>query len=189
MRNITENFSPHNNFWDFNQQFKIVEPFKSFYNKDRTKDRKKSSDIMWGIALMYHPESDIYDMSDKEERVARDMLKFKKGFKWDEYQELIDAFIDMALTQAQKSLRNWELAMKDRDDFLATQKYHFGYIETTPDGVEIEHKSNVKELDEMRGRTIKLYQDLMKIQTEMSKELVARGKGSKIKSMTDEGLI
>ena len=189
MRNITENFSPANNFWDFNQQFKVVEPFKSFYNKDRTKDRKKSSDIMWGIALMYHPESDIYDMSDKEERVAQDMLKLGKDFDWGKYEDLISSFIDMALTQAQKSLRNWELAIKDRDEFLATQKYHFGYSEFTPDGVEIEHKSNVKELDEMRGRTIKLYQDLIKIQSEMSKEIVARGKGSKIKSLSDEGLI
>ena len=190
MRDITENYSPTNNFWKYNPQFLVIDPFKTFYSKDRSKNKKKSSDIMWAISFIHHPNSDVYNLKDKENRIAKDMLNAGDDFSWSKYSEIIDAFKDAVLSQAQESLVNWEKALKDRDNFLANQQYHFGIIEYGDDGLPIkEYKSNVKELDEMRGRTFKLYQEFFKIKKELEQEEVSRGRGQKIMSLSDEGAI
>lgn len=188
MSSITSNYSPDNNFWDFYPQYATVDPFKSLKGKDRTKNKSGSSTLMWAIAFVYHPKSELYNMSDKFERIAVDMLGEAKGFKWSKYKALSDAFINITLTTAEKGLINWENGLKDRDSFLAKQEYHFGYSKETEDGF-MEYKSNVKELDEMRGRTAKLYQEFFKIKKELEDEDVARGKGQKISSMGDSGEI
>ena len=188
MRNILENYTPKNNFWQFNPQFLSIEPFKSFYKDDKSKGKKKSSDIMWAIALVNHPESDIYYISDKYERVAEDMLGEDISV-WGKYSKLVEEFLDAALTQAQKSMHSWNQAMIDRDKFLSKQRYHFEEeVEDEEGNIRI-IKSNVKELDEMRGRTAKLYQDYLKIKKELEEDAITRGKGQKIKSLSDEGSI
>lgn len=189
MEDITKSYSPNNIFWDMFPQFTIINPFKDLYSKDKSKGKKTSSTLMWAIALLYHPKSDIYNLNDKFERIAKDMLKKKPDYDWSKHKELIDTFIDMALSQAEKSMHFWSESLKDRDDFLSKQEYHFSYSVTDPEGNMFDYKSNVKELDEMRGRTAKLYQDYFKIKKELSEEEVARGRGQKIVSLTDEGLI
>lgn len=185
MRNITESFNLTNNFWDFNPQFLAIPLFEKLHKSDKSRGKKTSSNIMWAITLCNHPESDIYYYSDKENKVYK-MVK-DKSFKLEDYVEHIEAFKDMCLTQAQKSLVAWEDRLRDRDSFLADQEYHFGYVDK--DGVE--YKSNVKELDEMAGRTAKLYQEFAKIGKEIAEEKLEdkRGKGNKIKSATDAGEI
>ena len=115
---------------------------------------------MWAIALCHHPKSDLYNTPDKDIRVF-DMVK-DKSFKLDDYKEHIELFKEMSLSQAQKSLIAWDGRLKERDKFLRDQEYHFGYTESNEE-LSKEFKSNVKELDEMLGRTAKLYGEYFKI--------------------------
>jgi hypothetical protein len=189
MRNIVENFNVNNSFWEYNPSFKIASPFKELFNSDKSRGKKNSSNIMWAIALCYHPSSDLYNLPDKEVRVF-DMVK-DKSFKLKDYTEYIKEFLDTCLSEAQKSLIAWDNRMKSRDGFLANQEYSFGYEVRDEEGSLIKvHKSNVKELDEMMSRTSRIYQEYFKIKKELNEEdQIKKGRGGKNLSLSDAGEI
>jgi hypothetical protein len=178
MRDITQTYSPNNNFWEQHPQFTTVNPFKKIWASDKSRGKKVTSDLMWAIALIYHPKSDLYYMPSKIERISLDMLKIKKNELdsfWEENKVFVDAFKDMVITQAVKSLVVWEEAMKDRDEFLSTQRYTFGYT----DEAGIEYKDNTKLLDEMRARTPKMYAEFFQIKKAIEEEDAKDSKNNK----------
>ena len=185
MRNIVENYTPDANFWEMNPQFTVINPFRSIWKSDKSRGKKSTSDIMWVIALCYHPRSDLYSITNKEEFIVSSYLGIKDQSKieqfWTENKHLVDAFVDAALTQAEKSLIAWENGMKDRDKFLSEQKYSFGYIK---DGVE--YKDNTASLDNMRSKTARMYDEYFKIKRELDEE-AALTKNVKIQSPTATG--
>lgn len=190
MRNVTENFDIDTIFWDYNPQFKIVSPFKSLYNSDKSRGKKNSSNIMWAIALCYHPKSDLYNLDDKEVRVF-EMIK-DKSFKLKDYTEHIEEFKNAALSQSEKSLVAWDDRLRSRDSFLEGQEYTFGYDEIFYDNdgesTTRSFKSNVKDLDDMLARTAKLYQEYFKIKKELNEEdQTSKGRGGKNLSLSDSG--
>lgn len=174
MSNPLINYNEVNNFWKVNPQYLVIQPFKSFYKEDKTKDKKYSSDIMWSISLIFHPESELYYTVEKEEKILTEKLKVKKKDVdkfLEDYKYIIDPFIDMSLTQGQKSLVSWEKRMKQRDEFLASQHYHFGYVEG-----DIEYRDNTKALDDMNSKTGKFYEEYFKIQKDLSAEKLKENK-------------
>lgn len=182
MRNITENFNLNNNFWDYNPQFKIVSPFKELFNSDKSRGKKTSSNIMWAISLCYHPESDLYNLPDKDIRVF-DMVK-DKSFKLEDYDEYVELFKDMCLSQAQKSLEAWDSRMKQRDRFLKDQEYTFDQY----NDLGRVDKGTADQLDKMAANTGKLYQEFFKIKKDLNEEeQTAKGKGGKNLSLSDSG--
>jgi len=184
MRNITENFNTNNNFWDYAAQFKVVSPFKELYSSDKSRGKKSSSNIMWAISLCYHPASDLYNLPDKEDRVF-DMVK-DKSFKLKDYEEQIELFKDMCLTQAQKSLESWDTRMRQRDVFLKDQEYNFDQYDDLGKTI----KGTADQLDKMAANTGKLYQEFFKIKKELNEEeQTAKGKGGKNLSLSDSGEI
>ena len=56
-----------NSFWDEFPELKIPSTFNELYTKDKSKDKNKSSRIMWAIHLHSHPESKLSNLPDKEE--------------------------------------------------------------------------------------------------------------------------
>jgi hypothetical protein len=179
MRNIVENYNKNANFWELNPQFIAINPFKQLYKTDKSKDKKESSLIMWAIALAYHPKSDLYYIEDKEEKLAKDLVGIKKSdidTFWNNNKFLVDAFIDAALSQAEKSLISWEKRLKQRDAFLAEQQYTFGYV----DEEGVEYKDNTKAFDDMQSKTAKFYEEFFKIKKELQdEEILSRGKKEK----------
>jgi len=187
MRNIVEQYSPDNNFWEVNPQFTAINPFKKIWAPDKSRGKKVSSDLMWAIALLNHPKSDLYYIPNKEEKITVDFLKIKKSEVdsfWEENKYLVDAFKDAVLTQADRSLLAWETFMKERDEFLEQQKYTFGYI--NEDGIEF--KDNVKSLDEMRARTAKMYSEYFQIKKEVEEEDVKNSSNKKGYSSSEAGI-
>jgi len=195
MQDLTKSFSPTNNFWEFYPAFTVVKPFKQLYNSDKTRGKMGSSNIMWAIALCYHPKSDLYNLKDKEERVF-EMVK-DKSFKLEDYEEHIEVFIDTTLTQAEKSLYAWEKRLKNRDKFIDSQEYTLDYYVKNKNGDNILSKSGnlvtekgtADQLDKMAANTPKLYQDYFKIRKELIDEEQIKGKGGKNLSLSDAGEI
>lgn len=187
MRDIVQGYNPKINFWEANPQFTVINPFKRIYKADKSKGKKDTSDMMWAIALIYHPKSDLYYVEDKEYMVARDQLNINDADIdkfWDKNKEVVDAFIDAALTQAEKSLLSWEKRMKQRDAFLSEQTYTFGYVDD--DGTE--HKDNTKSFDDMQSKTAKFYEEFFKIKKELLEE-ASVSKNKREKSATADGSI
>lgn len=181
MRNIVENYSPKNNFWEHNPQFTLIQPFRKLWKSDRTKDKNGSSDLMWATALIYHPKSDLYNVTGKEEKVSETMLGIKASDVekyWADNKEIVDAFIDSALTQAEKSLVSWYEYMKKRDIYLKNTEYYFDQYKTdkmgnnmlSKTGQYIMEKGTAEQLDKAWGASKSMWADYEKIIKAVSEE-------------------
>ena len=185
MRNITNIYSKNINFWEELPQFTLIEPLKTLYKNDKSRSKITTSTIMWAIALIHHPGSDIYYVSDKVQQISKSLLD-DENFDWKKYSEHISAFIDASMTQAQKSKVEMEKRLKNRDEFLSEQKYSFDYYNDSGRLV----KGTADQLDAMEGRTHKLYENYFKIQKELeTEEKDASRKGSKMESLSDSAAI
>ena len=170
------------NFWELNPNFKIL--FDDLYSKDKSKDKVESSKIMWSLYLVLHPSSDFYNLPDKRTLVVEKFLKVNK-FKWEDYKKEEDLFKDIGLTQAQRSLFDWNELMKGRMDYLKSQKYYFDYVDDKGKFI----KGTAEQLDRAFSATPKMYADYDKIVKSMQEEEYQLGKGNKILSLTDAGEI
>lgn len=138
------------NFWEAYPQLLLIKDLKDFKKKE-----KNSSDICWKIVLCYHPGSDLYDLSGKEEEIfGKEYASFM-----DKYSVVISKIKDLCIPQFLKSLISWNDRMNQRDEFLSLQKYHFDYYNDEDKLI----KGNSDQLDKMNANTFKLYQDYFKI--------------------------
>ena len=181
---IPDLFKGDENFWEMNPQYKYI--FSDFYDKDKSRNKEQTSRIMWAIFFRMHPKSDFYNLANRDELIANKWLKDPK-FKWSDYQSQIDLFVDTILTQAEKSLNAWNETMAKRDIFIHAQEFTLDSYEMTPAGKTVIVKGTADQLDKMLANTSKLYQEYTKIQAELQKDEIKRGKANKPKSLSDAG--
>ena len=177
---VLDNYREGVNFWNANPQYMII--FKDLYTEDKSKNKEKSSTIMWAVFFYIHPRSDFYNLPDKDVILARDFIK-DKSFKWESYADVISRAEEAILSQAEKSLVSWDKTLKKRDEFIHSQEF-------TLDNYNEEGrlvKGTADQLDKMLANTNKLYQEYFKILKELKNEEDIRGKGNKIKSLSDSG--
>lgn len=189
---IPDLFKGDENFWEMNPQYKYI--FSEFYENDKSKNKEKTSRIMWAIFFRLHPKSDFYNLSNRDELIASKWLKDPK-FKWSDYQDQLNLFSETILTQAEKSLNAWNETMAKRDQFIYSQEFTLDHYAVDSKGNNIlsktgkliVEKGNVEQLDRMLANTSKLYQEYAKIQAELQKDEIKRGKANKPKSLSDAG--
>jgi hypothetical protein len=146
--NILNNFDTDVNFWEMNPQFKLYDTFKDYYKNDKSRSKNDSSQVMWAIALLLdkskHNQFRNIPIDEKKEQLAKHFIKDNK-FDWDnpKIYTLMEAYKKFALSQAMRSMANWELKMKERDEFIAN----------TPFSID-----TAKELDTMLANYPKLFQ-------------------------------
>ena len=195
---IVELYYKGNNFWDINPEFRILDVFNNFYTKDKSKNKEHSSNIMWALAFCVRRESPMYNLPDKWELSAKDIVKDPK-FKWSDYEDLVALFKSTYLTQAERSLLAWDELMSKRDKYLKEQDYYFDkYMidEETGDNVRsstgrlVIVKGTAEQLDKAFAVTPKMYHDFSKIKLAIEEdEIMKKGKGDKMLSLGDTGQI
>lgn len=170
------NWESDRNYWVQNIQHKLI--FKEVYRGDTTRDKKRSSMFMWGLALIYNPTSEIVDWKEEKKiKHVEDFLwkKDAKGFKpmmkkWASTMESIDGGDTSALRQ----LREWERIMDEKSVFLAELKYD---------------KASYKMIEEMLSSNGKLYAEYDRIMQLVRKESIISehtiGKGEE--SLLEQG--
>jgi len=168
-----------NNFWETMPEFRVLDIFDKFYKADTSKNHEHSSDIMWSIVFCLRKESPLYNLPNKWVLSARDIIKDDK-LNWDKYEDLIFAFKQSFMTQAERSLLAWEELMAKRDKYLKSQEYFFDSIQ---EGKLI--KGTAEQLDRAFSATPRMYSDFHKIKKEIEDDEIKRGKGNKVKSLTD----
>jgi hypothetical protein len=135
------------NFWVANPNFTSVTKFKEWMDKDKSKDKRDSSQVMWAIVLLLDMNtSNIWRNLaevDKKLLIKEDFLK-DKTFNWEDKQvkELIDEYTERLLTIAEKMLRNFNLKLIDRQKFIDDTAYDM---------------ENADQLDKMMINTSKIY--------------------------------
>lgn len=183
---VPDIFTDKDNFWELNPSFVFI--LNDFYNSDKSKNKEKSSKIMWAIYFRTHPKSDFYNLANKDAIIKTRWLK-DESFKWEDYEEVINTFKEISLTQAEKSLVEWDIMLKKRDDFMHSQDFTLDYYETLDSGKVVIRKGTADQLDKMLANTNKLYAEYFKIQKELSDEEITRGRGNKPLSMSDSNEI
>lgn len=187
--NMIEKWNSVNNFWETFPQLRVIDLFNKFYMKE--KDKTFSSNIMWAIAFCVRRDSPMYNLPNKWELAAKDIVK--KDIDWDKYDEFINTFKQSVMTQAERSLLAWEELMFKRDKYLKTQDYYFDKYATNDNGDNVLSrtgqlvtiKGTAEQLDRAFSATPKMYSDFEKIKKNIEEDDIKRGRGNKPKSMSE----
>jgi hypothetical protein len=188
--NTVELFEPGIIFWEVNQQFKIVNPFKKIYDKDKSKNKKESSTSMWFIAHCYDMNSKFYRLPTEEKHkvIAEDFcgdVNFYENNQ-DLLDDLIEAFINLADTPVQRAMRDLEAKIQERATFIRKTEYTLDYYEDNGKGGYITKKGTADQLDRMMANTKKLMDLFADIKKELSiEESQGTGKGGQVNSLND----
>lgn len=157
---VLNKFDTDINFWNENPQMKSMVNFEELYTKDKSKNKVDSSQIMWAIALLLdkskHNNYRNLPEEEKKEQLAKYFLK-KPDFDWEDPQIriLTETYYKTCISQAERSLIEWENKLKERDEFIAACPYNADTFEM---------------LDKMLANTFKMYQQYQSIKAQLQLE-------------------
>lgn len=166
-------------FWKNFPELKYAPIIGDLYTKDKTKDKNKSSKIMWGIYMCEMPDSKLYNRPNKYTEVEQRFLK-GEGFEFDDNQPLLESFRESALSDADRALTDWNDLMSLRRTNLR-RLYTESIVGKKAKDIDVKA---LKELDAMLAATPKLFDDYKKVKADFVEQLVHK-KGSKFKSSSD----
>ena len=169
-----DSYDVTSNFWKVNPQLQLI--YSDIYKSDKSKDKSDSSKLMWAIVLYTdNTDENKYVNLNQKERLTLIHKDLLKEFNADDNKENIKTYESLFLTKVQKSLRNLELKLEERDEFIASHKYD---------------EMTYEMLDKMLVASDKLYKLLASAMEEFDKEVIAESvKGGVIESATEKKLI
>jgi hypothetical protein len=165
-----------NNFWELNSDLIILDEFSKLYYKDKSKDKQDSSKILWAIFYAYNPESKFFNYPNKQDVISQSFIKDSK-FKWEDYKDLIEAYKNVVLTDAERALINWNEIMTMRDQSIK---------DLYKKAIEESDTDELVKIDKMLANTPKMFEDYKKIKKDYEEEKVTK-KGKTIASLSDSG--
>lgn len=134
MSTIINNFNTEENFWQLYPDLLFIGEFKEYYKSDKSRGKKDSSSVMWAIAMLIDKSKNNrfrnLPEGEKKEQLSKHFLE-NESFDWDSPKNriLIETYEKMILSQAMRSLRNWESKMKERDEFIKNTPYNIDTFE------------------------------------------------------------
>lgn len=163
---MINNFDVTQNFWDLYPDFKIALSFKEIYKSDKSRNKESSSKLMWFVALTTDLNSKYYRMpqDDRFNLIAEDYMEDIKYYKSNKIKidKLIEDYIMLEFSAAQRQLREWDIKQDERSAFIATLKYSLDTYE---------------DLDKMAVNTKKIYDTFKTIKDDLAKEESGEGTG------------
>lgn len=172
---MINHFDTSENFWELYPDFKDALSFKRLYKSDKSRNKESSSRIMWYVAYTTDINSKYYKLPENEKHaiIGGDYMGDEQYYEKNKerIQPIIDDYIKINFTAAQRQLRDWEIKMDERAEFIKKMPYN---IDTYED------------LDKMAANTAKLFDTFKKIKEDISKEEGdGVGKGGAIASLND----
>lgn len=169
------NFDVKNNFWEVNSNFLILDTFKELYENDKSKKKDNSSKFMWGLSLLLHPDSILFNISITERRrIISAEYMHNEAFNWKEVDGYVQAYQKLVLSSAERQLMLWTRFMDEKTEFMSS----------------LEYKTSWEEIEKMLLSNGKLYSELQRI-TEQIEKQAADGavKGDAEESASERGEI
>lgn len=130
---IIDRFDVNSNFWEVNPQLQVAGPFKKLYTSDKSRGKMVSSKLMWTIALIWDRGSKYYSQPEEgpDGKIAllfEDFFGDKDYYKnnKEKVEELKVFYLTLQETVAEKTLRNIEEKLKERDMFIKKTEYTLG---------------------------------------------------------------
>jgi len=162
------------NFWKEFPELVLAPGLDKLFKQDKSKDKKDSSLLMWGIDLCENIESKFYKNPNKYEIIAEKVLK-DPNINWEKHQDVIDSYKECILSDAERALSIWNDTMRLRNNSLK-KMYQDAFNNKDTD--------ELVKLDKMLALTPKMFDDYKKIKQDYDEEKIKK-KGSKISSISD----
>lgn len=139
------NFEIDANFWKVNPSFLAVKGFRAFYDNDNDRTKRKSSDLMWAIALYSdQTQYNVFRNINSKERI--ELVEESTGIKIDpeEHKEFITLYQKLTLNAFERSMLSFLKKLEEREEFILSTPYDL---------------KNARDLDQILSNT-KLLHDL-----------------------------
>ena len=153
------------NFWEMHPLFLTVPEFKKLHGRDRSAGKNKSSLIMWALVIVYDTGDDNpfrnLSTEDRLVEIATNILE-KPNFEWEKYDYVKDKLIPMLTTPAQRQRDDLYAKMDERGKFIRETSYSWDRFEEV-NGKNKLVKGTADQLDKMITASVKLYDDLSRI--------------------------
>ena len=164
------------NFWKEYPELTIAPEMDELYKKDKSKDKTKSSTLMWAIHICENPSSKFFNHSDKYTVIADKVLK-DKNTDWDKHEKLVESYKNFALTDAQRSLNIWNETIIMRNRSLK---------EMYKEAIDLKDTDELVKLDKMLANNSKMFEEYKKIKMDFEEEKVKGNKRNQSLSDRDE---
>jgi hypothetical protein len=171
-------FDFHANFWLANPRARLVKEINELYEKDKSKEKLTSSNVMWGITMLVHPKCPVTSQLDYNERLRMVNEEFLDKIKIDPevtHKAVIEAFEKGCMTRLQRIAKEWGDKLDERFALLRTLKYDL---------------TNADDLDQMMGRTDKLWKQYITCLKDLEMETAqSQVEGGAVESLLESGKI
>lgn len=202
MKYIDQYESPETSYWDVFPEHKTVKHLKDIYKADRSKEKNKSSKVMWYLVNTKDIDSDFYPMSYEDQKeivsdmVCLDVEKYLGGKeKLEELGDFFEFLIDTALSADVRSL---ERKMIERQQFIKITPYTVDHM-VQPETERIDEngetymvlgkpysqKGTAPQLDKMVTDTKKLHDEIRVLRESLKSEQAEQGKGGQERSFLE----
>jgi hypothetical protein len=191
MVSIVKTWLINENYWTLHPMVQEFGAFKKLYLRDKSKDKKESSKLMWGIAMFVDPHEDnklrTQPFTRRKEIINEDWFDPKFNWEHPEIIQLIEEYTDYCLTISEKELIRYEKKLSQRGDFIDKTDYSLDQYSEINGRVE---KGTADQLDKMMLNSGKIFDEVEKIKEKIQKEdLNGHLKGGAVESAADKGEI
>lgn len=167
---INKDFNFNVNFWTLNPQMQFIEPFNKLYKMDD--GGEKSSKYMWSVFFMTDPDDEVNIMFRLPEFERRKSVEnFFPEIDWENkvFKECLEQYPFKCLTAVQRALLEEFDSLIQRVKILRETPYTLDdYMREEESGDYIYDKSGkpipikgtAKQLDDMRAKSKKFYEDI-----------------------------
>jgi hypothetical protein len=166
-------FNINLNYWDVHAADKLVRPFSSLYEEDKTKTKKHSSNLMWCLLLLTDPsKANPLSRMNREERLAE--LSHTLSPDPTLLVDLEEEFAEYKLSYIKKRYRFYQKLLEERERYMGTLSYD----------------THAQQLDTMLVNTKRIWDEFLKIKKELDvEEQSYYTKGNREESAAEKGLI
>lgn len=182
---INKTFSIDQNFWELNPQLVILPPFNKLYKI------KDSSKIMWCIFFMCDPDEDenkLYRLQEEKRKETIEGNYYKVNWEDPLIKECLEAYPFECMSSIER-------ALKDEKDSLVRRANLFRTTELTLDktkiidGKSVVIKGTAIQLDTMRAKTLKIYEEFEKVEAKFKEQKAeeARVYGGRKETASEKG--
>lgn len=179
-------------FWEVFPYMKNVSVFRKLYKEDRSKDKNKSSKVMWYLSLSKDIDSEFYSMDDEDRHgqlvdiLELDVNEYLGGS--DELDMLMNAFEDFIDTVIIADIRALEKKLIERKRFIQRTQYTLDEI-IYPVGDEnfkpYLKKGTASQLDKMLVDTKNIHEEIRKLRAAAMEEQAEHGKAGRESSFLE----
>lgn len=192
MKYIDKFQGPEVSFWEVFPYTKDIGLFGKLYKADRSKEKNRSSKVMWHLALAKDIDSEFYPLEDKEQM---DMLVDVLGFnaleylgskeEFDLYMSYFENFMDTVITA---DIRSMEQKLIERKSFIQNTPYSLDEMVYPEEGESFRpylRKGTAAQLDKMMVDTKNIHEEIRKLREAARDAQSDSGKAGRVPSFLD----